>query len=540
MGRRIIYLSVITITILLLALMQGGCGSALLEDLIVDVERALNTVLTINSDGNGTVDPSGEITVITGDVVDISATPNTGYVFLSWTGTGIVFGNRYAADTTVSLTGKTATITANFADALAVKDLTVNNDGFGSTNPSGLIPALPGSPVDLSATPDYSYEFSNWSITGGSPPPVFGDANSASTTVTVTENSIIQANFSLLQYWLTVTEDGNGDTTPTPDTPLLVTHGVLQPIVATPDTDYIFKNWSVESGTVQIDNSSSASTNATLTSGDATVRANFEYGFKLFYGSFNYNGGIFKCYSDWTNHQQVNSTLVGNINGLALDKSNKYVYFTDQGTRKVQMCNFDLSGAIDIATGLAYPYGIALDTTNNVLYWSDYGTREIKSVTLNPTGTPSVVADSTVQYMSNPHGMAYYNGKVFWVERNFRRIFEYDVVTTVITSWPIAGTSQPTDIAISPSQGTSGYLYCTDFLIDYIFIFDIASGEYRNSFANPCNNAKGIAIDDQNGVMYITSPYESNLYEIDIYDGTLISVFSQMGRSIKAIAVVPD
>lgn len=193
--------------------MLTGCGNALLEDLIVDVERALNTVLTINSDGNGTVSPSGEITVITGDTVDISATPNTGFVFVSWSGTGITFGNQYSADTTVSLNVKTATITANFADALAVYDLTVQSTGNGSVAPSGTIPTLPNVPVSILATPDYSYEFDIWTGPGSAD---FGDANSANTTVTITGDTLVQANFSLLQYTLTVTNDGNGTTTAGP------------------------------------------------------------------------------------------------------------------------------------------------------------------------------------------------------------------------------------------------------------------------------------------------------------------------------------
>ena len=95
MGRRIKYFAIVTAIILLLAFMQGGCGNALLENLILDVERATNNILIINTDGNGTTDPSGEVIVKSGEVVSISATPNTGYVFLSWTGTGVTFGDRY-------------------------------------------------------------------------------------------------------------------------------------------------------------------------------------------------------------------------------------------------------------------------------------------------------------------------------------------------------------------------------------------------------------------------------------------------------------
>jgi len=513
MGRRIIYFSIAIAIILLLAFMQGGCGNALLENLIVDVERATNNILIINTDGNGTTVPSGEVIVKSGEVVNISATPNTGYVFISWTGTGITFGNRYSADTTVSLAGKTATITANFADALSVLNLTVNSGGNGVTNPSGTIFALPANPVSITATPDFGYEFVNWEIIGGVPAPVFGDENSANTTVTVSAvSSIIQANFNLLQYQLNVTNDGNGTTTPSGD--VTVDHGVPQSITATPATDYIFKNWNVESGTADIDNSSSASTTATLTNGPATIMANFEYGFKLFYGAWKPGSiSINRCYSDWTNHQVISSINVGPMMGIVLDKGGKKVYLTDAQYRKIQRCDFDLSDPTGIVnTGLFAPYGIALDTANNVLYWSDFGMPQVKSIDLGSMDENLIADYQTVPQCRYPQGMAFHNNKVFWVERQYRLIFEYDVVTQGLTSWSIAGMNVPTDIAISPSRGNSGYLYCTDNASPYfIHIFDIESKTFVNSFTGPWYKPMGIAIDDQNGLMYITSPFDSEV-----------------------------
>jgi len=365
MGRRIIHFSIAIAIILLLVFMQGGCGNALLENLIVDVERATNNILIINTDGNGTTDPSGEVIVKDGEVVNISATQNTGYVFTSWTGTGITFGNRYAADTTVTLAGKTATITAHFADEGAVFNLTVQSTGNGVTDPSGTIPTLPAVPVIISATPDFSYEFVNWT---GPLSAVFGDDTSANTTVTITDHSIIQAHFNLLQYDLTVTNDGNGTTNPFGTQ--TVTHGDATPIAATV-TDpmrYVFKEWTVPIGTAQIGNSSSAATTATLTSGDATVQANFDkYGlyWTLYSSPYTVNRATF----DFSDMDQIANSSTGPCAGIDLDIANEHVYFSDY-SGKIWKCDLDGSSPSNIYSTGGYIYAVALDLVNNKLYFA--------------------------------------------------------------------------------------------------------------------------------------------------------------------------
>ena len=74
--------------------------------------------------------------------------------------------------------------------------LTVTNDGNGSTIPTGSQTKTYGSGTNISATPNAGYQFINWTQTGGTGMVIFGDANSAATTVAVTGgNAAIQANF---------------------------------------------------------------------------------------------------------------------------------------------------------------------------------------------------------------------------------------------------------------------------------------------------------------------------------------------------------
>ena len=72
--------------------------------------------------------------------------------------------------------------------------LTVNNDGNGTTTPSGaVVRDQDASPYSISAAGNTGYQFVNWTVTAGSA--AFGDANSAGTTVSASADVTVQANF---------------------------------------------------------------------------------------------------------------------------------------------------------------------------------------------------------------------------------------------------------------------------------------------------------------------------------------------------------
>ena len=228
--------------------------------------------LTVNNDGNGTTSPSGTITVNAGTATSISATPATGFQFYNWTVTSgtATIANPSLANTTVSLTSENATIMANFLPNFY--SLTISNDGHGSTTPSGVVSVGHGYPFSINATPAAGYQFLGWTVTSGTA--TIANPSSASTTVTLTNgNAAIQANFTALTYSLTMSNDGHGTTTPSGT--VTVNHGAATSIAATPASGYQFLNWTVTNGTASIASPSSASTTVTLTSGNATIRANF-------------------------------------------------------------------------------------------------------------------------------------------------------------------------------------------------------------------------------------------------------------------------
>ena len=251
------------------------------DEIILVMIPSETYTLTVTDDGNGTTDPSGDIEVSNDVPTSISAEPDEGYGFVEWSvesGTGASFGDRSAAETTVSLSSGDATIQANFSSETYM--LTITDDGNGSTDPSGSVEVVYGVPNTISAEPEDGYVFVNWSVESGTGVNFDGPngPNDADTTVTLTDgDATIQANFSPETFVLTITNDGDGTTDPTGS--IEVVYGVATAIYADPNIGFGFVEWSVESGTgVNFggpNGPNDADTTITLTDGDAIIRANF-------------------------------------------------------------------------------------------------------------------------------------------------------------------------------------------------------------------------------------------------------------------------
>ena len=258
-----------------------GCEDALTP--VIEEEVRLATLpdytLTILDPAVGSVTPSGDHTLKSGEGLSVSASAPGGYTFVNWekiSGSGdVAFDDQNAASTFVSLIGGSATIQPVISNTL--HDLTVGNDGNGTTDPSGTVSVADSVARSISAIPNSAagYEFDTWELVSGTA--LFGESSQATTTVIVTGGDAgIRANFRLKTYEVTLTNDGNGSTSPS-DT-ISVTHG--QPsstISATPAFGYRFKNWTTTSGPAVVFNSGASASSTTITAtGASTIRANFE------------------------------------------------------------------------------------------------------------------------------------------------------------------------------------------------------------------------------------------------------------------------
>ncbi len=175
--------------------------------------------LTMNAGTSGTVTPSSGWQNA-GASVTITATPNSGYAFTSWTGsgTGSYSGSNNPATNGVTMSAA-ITETANF---VPIYSLTVSAGSGGSVGgtPSGSYAA--GYSVSITATASGGYQFSSWSISGAS---CSGGSSSSpcafsmpSNAVTVTANFVALVSITITSTPSTgsgyVTVDGVGQTTP--------------------------------------------------------------------------------------------------------------------------------------------------------------------------------------------------------------------------------------------------------------------------------------------------------------------------------------
>jgi hypothetical protein len=166
--------------------------------------------LTISSTEGGSVTTPGEgtFTYSFGTVVNLVATPASGYQFVNWTGGAGAVGNVNAALTTITVNDDYS-VRANFAVIPPGQySLTISSSAGGSvTTPGeGTFTRAAGAVVDLVATPASGYQFVNWS---GDVSTV-GNVNAALTSITVDGEHSITANFDTIQSDNEIT-DPSGD-----------------------------------------------------------------------------------------------------------------------------------------------------------------------------------------------------------------------------------------------------------------------------------------------------------------------------------------
>jgi hypothetical protein len=220
--------------------------------------------LTMAVNGGGTTSPSvGTSAHSCGDVVNVSATADSGWWFVNWTGD--LTGNT--TPTTITIDGD-KNVTANFVEQFT---LTMAVTGNGTTDPApGNYTVLNGTGVDINATPDSGWHFVNWTTANMSE---IANATAALTVVTVDQNKTVTANFAINEYNLTINSTTGGNvTTPGEGTFGLYDHGTVVDLVATPDADYAFVHWSGDNGTIADVNSST--TNITMY-GNYSIMAHF-------------------------------------------------------------------------------------------------------------------------------------------------------------------------------------------------------------------------------------------------------------------------
>jgi uncharacterized repeat protein (TIGR02543 family) len=205
--------------------------------------------LTVGSTDGGSVTTPGEgpFAYDEGEVVDLVATPNSGYQFVEWTGDVGTITDVYAASTTITMNGDYS-ITANF---MATYDLTVSGTEGGSvTTPGeGVFTYGEAAVIGIAAEAEEGYQFVQWTGDVGT----ITDVYAASTTVTMNGDYSITANFEempLVQYDLTTSSTEGGSVTEPGEGVFTYDGGTVVDLVATPDEGYQFDEWTGDVDTI--------------------------------------------------------------------------------------------------------------------------------------------------------------------------------------------------------------------------------------------------------------------------------------------------
>ena len=171
-----------------------------------------NLSISSTSGGTVTIPREGTLTYVEGTVVDLVATPDTGYRFVNWTGDVDTIADPNAASTTVTMNGDYS-ITANFEELLEY-DLIISSSAGGSVNTpgEGAFTYYDGTAVILIAGAEEGYHFVSWS----GDVDTIANVNAATTTITINGDYSITANF----------EEGEAVTFPDPNLEAVVRDGI--------------------------------------------------------------------------------------------------------------------------------------------------------------------------------------------------------------------------------------------------------------------------------------------------------------------------
>ena len=244
---------------------ESGDAEIIDEDVTVtivleEVPYTLN--LTVDPANSGTVTGAGDY--LAGTEVDIEALANEGYEFINWTDEddNVVSGD---AETTFIMPESNTTLTANFA--LIDYALTIHIDPENAGTATGEGSYNMDDQVTVEATAAEGYEFVSWTDQDG-------NEVSVDTEYTFTmpaDDVVLTAHFDPLPFDLSLSVSPEGTGIAEGEGIYLFGEEVL--IEASPETGYVFVNWTDDDGNEFAD---SAEYSFNMPAQDLSLTANFE------------------------------------------------------------------------------------------------------------------------------------------------------------------------------------------------------------------------------------------------------------------------
>ena len=197
--------------------------------LMANFDVLYSVSISINMEEAGTVTGEGEY--LYGTNVTVTATPNEGYAFNSWTLNGEIVSTEPSYSFTVT---NTMNFIANFEVWYPVS-ATVSPDNAGAITGTGEY--LYGTDVTLTATPNEGYAFNSWTLDGEVV------STEPSYTFTVTAPVSLMANFDVL-YSVSISINMEEAGTVTGEGEYL--YGTSVTVAATANEGYAFNSWTLD------------------------------------------------------------------------------------------------------------------------------------------------------------------------------------------------------------------------------------------------------------------------------------------------------
>jgi uncharacterized repeat protein (TIGR02543 family) len=189
---------------------------------------AINTyTITASAGSNGSISPSGAVSVKHGTDQAFTITPDTGYHVADV----LVGGVSVGTPTSYQFTNVTANHTISATFAIDTYTITASAGLNGSISPSGMVTMNYGANQTFTITPDPNYHVADVLVGGVS----VGTPTSYQFT-DVTANHTISATFAIDTYTITASAGLNGSITPSGA--VIVNYGTDKAFTITPDTGY--------------------------------------------------------------------------------------------------------------------------------------------------------------------------------------------------------------------------------------------------------------------------------------------------------------
>ncbi|MBN1294193.1 MAG: hypothetical protein JXB48_20325 [Candidatus Latescibacteria bacterium] len=252
-------------------------GDATATAVFTSISESVTLTVDSSPEDGGTTNPgNGDHLFVKGQSVQIEAFPSSGYYFTHWDITGSAELNDPTDTETVLTIYGNSILTANFATSSTTATLlmSVSPTGAGSTNPGiGDQTVIVGRIYEISATPEDSYLFDKWTVTGGAiiDTPLLSEAELVlSGDATVTANFVAQQTDA--QLIITVNPSNSGSTNPGVGI-YTIPVGQRFMVEAVPADGYFFSYWEGDSRII-IDDLYSELTSVKV-NGDSILTASF-------------------------------------------------------------------------------------------------------------------------------------------------------------------------------------------------------------------------------------------------------------------------